>query len=230
VRSLLLVLVVLLGGCSSETPPPTPIVTASGPLAQGAVRLKAEVWADNWFAFYAGETKVAEDSVPITTERSFNAEAFSFDVSLPVQLNVVLKDYKENDSGLEYIGQENQQMGDGGFILQLTDVSTGRVVAVSDSKFRCLVVHKAPLNRECEKSTRPLTACQYRFLPEPPGWKLVGFDVSAWEPATVYSAEQVGPKGGYEGVRWDPAAKFIWSSDLKADNTVLCTLRLDAQQ
>lgn len=217
----------ILTGCSSKVPPPTPLVTASGPLAQGAVRLKAEVWSDNWFAFYAGETKVAEDSVPITTERSFNAEVFTFDVSLPIQLNFVLKDYKENDSGLEYIGQGNQQMGDGGFIMQLTDTSTGRVVAVSDSSFRCLVIHKAPLNRDCEKSRQPLTACQYRILPEPPGWKLLGFDMSAWEPATVFSPEQVGPKDGYKAIQWDPSAKLIWSSDLKADNTVLCALRLD---
>ena len=34
----------------------------------------AEVWADNWFALYVNGKKVGEDSVPITTERSFNSE------------------------------------------------------------------------------------------------------------------------------------------------------------
>ena len=38
----------------------------------------AEVWADNWFAMYIGDKLVLEDSVSITTERSFNAESFGF--------------------------------------------------------------------------------------------------------------------------------------------------------
>ena len=55
-----------------------------------------EAWADNWFAAYLGDTLIAEDSVPITTERSFNAERVSFSGSYPLVLNVVLKDFKEN--------------------------------------------------------------------------------------------------------------------------------------
>lgn len=81
-------------------------------------RFKAEVWADNWFSLSVGERQVAEDSVPVTTERSFNSETFEFDASYPFDLNFVVKDYKQDDSGLEYIGLPNQQMGDGGFIMQ----------------------------------------------------------------------------------------------------------------
>jgi hypothetical protein len=225
---LVLPLLVFAVGCgSSSSSPLKPLVTASGPLAAGAVRLKAEVWADNWFAFYLGEKKIAEDSVPITTERSFNAETFTFDAVYPLELNFVVKDFIENDSGLEYIGKRNQQRGDGGFILQLTDTATGRVVAVSDSRVRCLAVHRAPLNAECEKAGDPLAACQSRILEEPAGWKSAGFDVSGWEAAKVYSAREVGPKGGYDGIRWDAAAKLIWTSDLKADNTLLCKLRVE---
>ena len=67
---------------------------------------------------------IIEDSTPITTEPSFNAEAFVFNAEYPLQLNFVAKDYKADDTGLEYIGRSNQQMGDGGLIAQFTDVAT----------------------------------------------------------------------------------------------------------
>jgi hypothetical protein len=210
-------------GGTSPSSTATPVVST----ATGA-RLRAEVWADNWFAFYVGERKVAEDSVPITVERSFNAETFTFDAAFPLVMNLVIRDYIQDDTGLEYIGTPNQQMGDGGFIMQITDAATGRVVAVSDARMRCLVAHKAPLNPECEKAPVPSTVCRSQILPEPAGWMSASFDTSAWPAATVYSAAQVGPKEGYTTVRWDSSAKLIWSADLKTDNTLLCRLRVEA--
>ena len=95
-------------------------------LSTGAVMaqsqsITADVWADNWFAFQVNGETVAEDSVPITTERSFNAESFSFEAERPFTIGLIAKDFKENDSGLEYIGTNRQQMGDGGVILQVKD-------------------------------------------------------------------------------------------------------------
>ena len=74
----------------------------------GSISIRGDVWADNWFAFYLGETLVIEDSVPISTDRSFNAESFEFNADYPLQLNFVAKDFKENDTGLEYIGSPRQ--------------------------------------------------------------------------------------------------------------------------
>lgn len=62
----------------------------------------------------------------------------------------------KNDTGLEYIGERNQQMGDGGFILQLTDMSTGDVVAVSNADWACTVIHEAPLDKSCEDESNPV--------------------------------------------------------------------------
>ena len=59
--------------------------------------IRADVWADNWFALYLGDDLLIEDSVSITTERSFNAESFAFKADYPVVLNFVVKDFKEND-------------------------------------------------------------------------------------------------------------------------------------
>ncbi|MCA9689649.1 MAG: hypothetical protein KC636_08565 [Myxococcales bacterium] len=187
--------------------------------------LQAEVWADNWFALYIGDEKIHEDSVSITTERSFNAETFTFAASYPVTLAFVIRDYIEDDTGLEYIGAPNQQMGDGGFIAQLKD-STGAVVAVSSSQWRCLVIHRAPTNKSCEKDPDPSATCMSEISAEPDGWRDPDFDDSGWQAASEYSEGEVGPKEGYDEIDWDPSAKLIWTSDLETDNTLLCRVTI----
>ena len=181
----------------------------------------AEVWADNWFALYANGEMVGEDSVPITTERSFNAETITFEASYPLTIAVEAKDFKETDSGIEYIGAGNQQMGDGGLILQVTDDATGQVVAVTSGAWSTLVVHRAPLNTECEKDADPDTTCEFEIIDSPDGWTAAGFDDSAWGTATEWSEADVSPKDGYDEIDWDESARLIWGSDLEVDNTVL---------
>ena len=206
------------GGETPSTPVTTLLAEAA---AQGTHTFTAEVWADNWFALYNGETKVGEDSVPITTERSFNAETFSFQARYPLQLRAISKDYTANDTGLEYIGTDRQQIGDGGFIVQITDTTTGKIVAATDATWRGLVIHAAPLNADCEKSPAPDKTCTSRIAEEPTGWRSAAFDDSNWPLATVYSEQAVGVKQGYLAIKWDPSAKLIWSRDLKIDNTIL---------
>jgi|GEM_PF-5549923 len=46
-----------------------------------AETFSGEVWADNWFEMRIDAERVAQDSVPITTERSFNAERFALSVA-----------------------------------------------------------------------------------------------------------------------------------------------------
>jgi hypothetical protein len=208
----LLVLLLLTTGCSSNA--------ADDIVTHG--RFRAEVWADNWFAFSLGEKAVFEDSVSITTERSFNKEVFGFDGDFPLVLNFVVKDYKADDSGLEYIGTSRQQMGDGGFIAQIKDTTTGKYVAVTNSSWKCLVIHRAPLDTGCEKSGQPGRDCTARIDPEPAAWRSPSFDTSEWPAAVEYAAEAVDPKMGYSEVRWSEVSKLIWSSSLKQDNTVLC--------
>lgn len=187
-------------------------------------RFRAEVWADNWFSFSLGERAVFEDSVPIATERSFNKEVFGFDGDFPLVLNFVVKDYKADDSGLEYIGTRRQQMGDGGFIAQIKDTRTGKYMAVTNSTWKCLVSHRAPLDASCEKSANPKADCTATIGTEPEGWKAADFDTTAWPTAIEYSAAVVDAKMGYDEVAWDESAKLIWSSSLNQDNTLLCKL------
>ena len=196
--------------------------------AQDSVSINADVWADNWFAFYLGDELIMEDSVSITTERSFNKESFTFEARYPMVLNFIAKDYKENDTGLEYIGSNRQQMGDGGLIAQFVNASTGELIAVTNSDWHCLVIHEAPLDKSCEKSSNPGQDCAFSTQDEPEGWKVSGFDSTAWSPAVVYSEADVSPKDGYNQVSWDASAKLIWGDDLETNNTLLCQLVVES--
>ncbi len=188
-----------------------------------------DVWADNWFQFSVDGVTVARDSVAITTERSFNAEQFSFESDRPFTIGLTLMDFKENDTGLEYIGTHRQQMGDGGVIAQITD-SVGTVVAVTSSAWRCLVVHEAPLDKRCETEVEPVAGegtCKFTRTDHPIDWNMPQFDDSGWQQAHVYSPDDVRPKGGYDRIKWDNDAELIWGPDLETNNTVLCRLTVD---
>lgn len=194
--------------------------------ALSAESFTADVWADNWFEMRIDGTKVAEDSVPITTERSFNAESFEFEAQRPFVIGLVAKDFKENDSGLEYIGTRRQQMGDGGLILQIKNTA-GESVAVSNADWQCLVIHTAPLDKSCEAVTNPVPGegvCAFETRDEPDGWDQAGFDASDWTQANTYSEREVSPKDGYNRIDWVEGASLIWGPDLEQSNTILCRL------
>ena len=186
------------------------------------ITIDAQVWADNWFEFYVDGEVVMTDPVPVTTERSFNAEVFSFQTELPAQFAVHIMDFKEDDSGYEYIGSRRQQMGDGGFLAEFRN-SEGDLVAVTDSDWTCKVIHQAPLDTSCARDTQ---TCQANILPMPSGWASADFDDSDWPAAVVHSARDVRPHGGYSNYSWLAETKIIWGEDLEVDNTLLCRFTL----
>lgn len=221
------ILAALPAGCGNPDQTPPEVVVIDSP---GTVSIKGEVWADNWFAFYLGDQLIIEDSTPITTERSFNAEAFVFNADYPLQLNFVVKDFKQDDTGLEYIGRGNQQMGDGGLIAQFTDLASGEAVAVTNAAWRCLVIHDAPLDRACEDEAEPVPGvgpCRFSAMEEPEGWRRPGFDDADWPLAVEHSESDVSPRGGYDAIEWRGGARLIWTADLEMHNTALCRLTVD---
>lgn len=196
------------------------------PTVSNAETLFADVWADNWFEMRINGQQVAEDSVPITTERSFNAESFEFEAERPFVVGLVAKDFKANDTGLEYIGTRRQQMGDGGVIVQIKDAD-GNVVTASNSDWQCLVIHTAPLDKSCEQASNPVAgegACTFEAMDEPAGWDLADFDASNWPQANSYTEREVSPKDGYDQISWAKDAELIWGPDLEQSNTVLCRI------
>ncbi|MEP3331054.1 PEBP family protein [Sedimentitalea sp.] len=194
-----------------------------------AETFSADVWADNWFEMRINGAQVAQDSVPITTERSFNAESFTFEAERPFVIGLVAKDFKQNDTGLEYIGTARQQMGDGGVILQISN-AIGETVALSNADWQCRVIHTAPLDKACETEANPVAgegACGFDAVDEPGGWDQAGFDASDWPKASVYSERDVSPKDGYDRIDWTPDARLIWGPDLEQSNTVLCRFTVE---
>jgi len=193
-----------------------------------AVDIKADIYVDNWFALYQEGELIKEDSVPFKTERSFNTESFTFSTELPAQFSIIIRDYYENDSGLEYIGGRRQQMGDGGFVAQFFNADTNELIDVSDSSWSCLVTHRAPLNRSCVRDDNPEQTCESEINEAPEGWMLSSFDDSAWSPAIEWAFNAVRPHGGYRDAQWRDEAKIIWSEDLEVDNELLCRFTIEA--
>lgn len=206
----------------------TSTVTSSDAVTAKKATFTAEVWTDNWFSLYINGVLVGQDSVPITTERSFNSETITFSASYPFTIGMVTKDFKQDDSGLEYIGTDRQQMGDGGVIAQLTDTSTGKIVAYTDGTWHGLVIHQAPLNESCEKSKTPETECTSKISSEPANWSQANFNDSSWPSASTYSEDEVGVKDGYNKISWASQAKLIWTSSLTIDNTILWRYTVNA--
>jgi len=198
-----------------------PIPNVSHASVSKSVSFQAEVWADNWFSLYVNGKKVGEDSVPITTEKSFNSEEIKFTATYPLTIGLMAKDFVENASGLEYIGKSNQQIGDGGIVLQIRDLTTNQIVGYTDSTWKSLVVFKAPLNPVCVSSKTPLIDCKSLTTKSASNWYSTTFKDSSWTNATEFSKEAVGVKDGYFNIEWSKAAKLIWGSDLKLDNTIL---------
>jgi len=200
----------------------------SGAISPKTYSFQAEGWSDNWFSLYVNGKKVGEDPVPITTIKSFNSTKIKFSASYPFTLGVVVKDYVENSSGLEYIGLPNQQIGDGGFSLQVRDLTSNKIVATTNNNWKTLVINKAPLNPSCVTSNSPLQDCKSSNVTVPKNWNSVGFNDSKWNPATEFTSEEVGVKEGYFDISWSSAAKLIWSKDLKLDNTILMRAKVIA--
>lgn len=191
------------------------------PSAGAASTFRIEVWADNWMAVYVNGELIGEDSVSITTERSFNVETFTFEATYPFSIGIEAKAFMETSSGIEYIGENNQQMGDGGLIAQVTDLSTSKIVAATSAEWTALVVQRAPLNTECERDADPDATCEFEQTDTPTDWADAGYDDSGWGSATEWTANDVGPNDGYNEITWDSAAQLIWGSDLEVDNIIL---------
>lgn len=213
-------------GCGRKPAPPRQVISNGS----GEVTIQGDVWADNWFKLYLGEELLIEDSVSINTERSFNAESFSFQANYPIVLNLIAKDFKENESGLEYIGTRKQQLGDGGLIAQFRDGTTGALIAGTNAEWKCLVLHRGPNDESCATLDSPVAGtgpCAFTSIEEPEGWKVLGYSTADWDFATEFSEGEVRPKDGYDAIDWENAAKLIWSEDLKKDNTILFRLVIE---
>ena len=217
--------------------------------------ITGSIYCDNEFTFYVNGKFIINDTFPIT--KGHNAVNVTFTVTPGEDIVFAIegRDWADEVTGLEF---GNRCIGDGG----LRAVFSNGVV--TNSSWTCANHHYGPLNwKQCfgaqternqslqlhpacfQDSTPPLTGCNSRITPKPPGWTSLDFDDSHWEYALEYTEERVGyglPPLGCEvpgaavssevDTNGDPAicpqnldwgdSKFIWRPDLDLDNTILC--------
>ncbi|MEN9633712.1 MAG: hypothetical protein RL077_2116 [Verrucomicrobiota bacterium] len=162
--------------------------------------LSLNAYADNWCTIFINGKMVAVDAIDFLPHNQISIKILP---EYPMTIAVLAKDNADPATGLEY----GNKIGDGGFILKLGDGT------ITNGTWRAKCFFKGPLNSNVITPTVSHT-------PIPARWYEVDFDDSGWEFATEYTAARVGPDGDYVATDFT-LAKFIWTSDLNLDNTVI---------
>jgi hypothetical protein len=157
-------------------------------------------YADNWCTIFINGKMVATDSVDFLPHNQVSVRILP---EYPMTIAVLAKDNADPSTGLEY----GNKIGDGGFILKLADGTVTNATWKAKSFFR------GPLNGN-------IAAAQVEHTALPSQWYAVDFDDRAWGFATEYANDTVKPDGDYVATDFTNA-KFIWTSSLELDNTVI---------
>jgi hypothetical protein len=193
------------GGRGANRKPP--------PAGQGGVvkpamtdTVKGAMYADNWFAMYVNGRLVAVDSIDFLPH---NVVAIDLLPEYPMTIAVLAKDNADPKSGCEY----GNAIGDGGFILKFADGT------VTDASWKAKCFFHGPIRRD---TANPKVRSE--DLPE--RWYAVDFDDSKWDNAVEYAEERIDPKQPYFEHNFKDA-KWIWTSDLDLDNTVVLRKKIE---
>lgn len=162
--------------------------------------IRAAVYVDNWFMMYINGKLVAVDPIDFLPHNQVSLDILP---EYPMTIAILAKDNADPKTGLEY----GNHIGDAGLILKFADGT------VTSAQWKTKVLFTGPLDKDIRKPA-------VRYEPPPPGWYGPGFDDSAWSPATEFSSQKVRPDGNYNAGDFT-GAKFIWSSNIDLDNTVL---------
>lgn len=168
------------------------------PGIQQTITLSA--YADNWCVIFINGKLVATDSIDFLPHNEISVKILP---EYPMTIAVLAKDNADPKTGLEY----GDHIGDGGFILKLGDGT------VTNATWKAKQFFRGPVNRS-------VTSPTVEYTPIPANWFKTDFDDSSWASATEYTSDQVKPDGDYVATDFTNA-KFIWTSDLEIDNTVI---------
>ncbi len=168
--------------------------------------MQANMYADNWFTLYVNGKLVAVDSIDFLPH---NVVAVDLLPEYPMTIAVLAKDNADPKTGCEY----GRQIGDGGFILKFGDGT------MTDATWKAKCFFHGPIDRD---TANP----RVRQEPLPADWFTPGFDDSAWAAATEYTQERIDPKPPFFEHDFK-GAKWIWTSDLDLDNTVVLRKRVE---
>lgn len=168
--------------------------------------LKVNVYADNWFALFINGELVAVDSIKFTPHNVVSVDLLP---EYPMTIAVLVKDNADPKTGLEY----GSSIGDGGFALKFSDGT------VSNARWKAKSFFRGPLNGDVQNP-------QVEHTPIPDGWWKPDFDDRQWANATEHTEERVNPKQPFYDADFK-GVKFIWTSDLDLDNTVIFRTRIE---
>ena len=168
--------------------------------------IKASVYADNWFMMYINGKLVAVDPIDFLPHNEVTLDILP---EYPMTIAILAKDNADPKTGLEY----GDHIGDAGLILKFADGT------VTNARWKTKVLFTGPLNSDVKNP-------RVRYEPMPPNWFAPDFDDSSWPAATEFTEDRVRPNGNYAAEDFT-GAKFIWSSDLDLDNTVLFRYRVE---
>lgn len=168
--------------------------------------IKANMYADNWFAMYINGKLVAIDSIDFLPHNVVSVDILP---EYPMTIAVLAKDNADPKTGCEY----GRAIGDGGFILKFADGT------VTDASWKAKSVFHGPIGGD---TANP--AVRTEELPE--RWFAVDFDDSAWSNATEYAQDRIDPKQPYFEHDFK-GAKWIWTADLDLDNTVILRKKVE---
>ena len=163
--------------------------------------VKANVYADNWFMLYINGELVAVDSIPFIPHNVVSVDILP---TYPMTIAVMAKDNADPKTGMEYA---NTNIGDAGFILKFGDGT------VTSARWKARAFSHGPVAGDTRNP-------RVENTPIPENWFAIDFDDSQWQQAKEYSEQEVNPKQPYFEHDFKDA-KFIWTDDIKLDNTVV---------
>ncbi|MCE9612553.1 MAG: YHYH protein [Chthoniobacter sp.] len=198
-------------GSGSERPS-RPRERESGKPGDGLVKaamtdtMKAEIYADNWFALYINGRLAVVDPIAFLPHNVVSVDLLP---EYPMTIAVIAHDNADAKTGLEY----GNHIGDAGFVLKFADGT------VTDGTWKVKAIERGPIGGDIANP-------RVETEPRPANWFAPDFDDSKWESATVFTEQQVNPKQPYFEHDFK-GAQFIWSKDLGLDNTVLFRKRVE---
>lgn len=178
--------------CGQETRPRKPAITDT---------VRANVYADNTFSLHVNGELVAVDSIAFIPHNVISVDILP---AYPMTIAVMAKDNADPKTGMEYA---NTNIGDAGFILKFGDGT------VTNGSWKAKCFSHGPVNGDTRTP-------RVKNVPIPDDWFAVDFDDRGWGRAREYSEADVDPKQPYFDADFS-GAKFIWTDDLKLDNTVI---------
>lgn len=168
--------------------------------------IKANIYADNWFVLYINGKQVAVDPIDFLPH---NVVSIDLLPEYPMTIAVMAMDNADPKTGCEY----GTNIGDAGFILKFADGT------MTNASWKAKSFFTGPLNSD---TSNPKVS----HSPIPANWFARDFDDSGWPNAKEFSEEEVGPKKTFYDFDFQ-GAKFIWSSDLALDNTVIFRTKIE---